>query len=110
MDWKKCLLLSGQYKIHNKLSAVTFKSSVYWKWEVTVAAFVAKTIYCSEVQSQRLTADKLPCLQLKDLIDHYLNNQGNSQNNSWKKGTTLIIGDLILSGLREYKMPKGKTI
>ena len=41
---------------------------------------------------------------------NYLKNQGNSQNHSWKKGTTLIIGDLILSGLREYKMSKRKSI
>ena len=56
MDWKKCLLLPGQYKMHNKLTAVTFKSSLYWKLEVAVAAFVAKTTYCFEIQSQRLTA------------------------------------------------------
>ena len=68
MDWKKCLLLSGQYKIHNKLSAVTFKSLAYWKLEVAVPAFVAKTTYCSEIQSQRLTADKLSCFYY-----HYTN-------------------------------------
>ena len=33
-----------------------------------------------------------------------------SQNHPWKKGTTLIIGDAILSGLREFKMSKRKTI
>ena len=41
---------------------------------------------------------------------NYLKNQGNSQNHSWEKGTTLIIGDLILSGLGEYKMSKRKSI
>ena len=29
---------------------------------------------------------------------------------SWKKGTTLIMGDSILSGLLEYKMSRGKAI
>ena len=29
---------------------------------------------------------------------------------SWKKGTTLIMGDSILSGLLEYKMLRGKAI
>ena len=43
-------------------------------------------------------------------VVNYLKNQGNSQNHSWKKGTTLIIGDSILSSLREYKMSKRKTI
>ena len=32
-------------------------------------------------------------------VANYLKNQGNSQNHPWKKGTTLIIGDSILSGL-----------
>ena len=75
-------------------------------------------------------------LQLKDLIDqaqkvllniqnnvnvplnpvfnldvaNCLKNQGNSKNHSWKKGTSLIISDSILSGLRECKMSKRKTI
>ena len=43
-------------------------------------------------------------------IANYLKSQGNSQNHSWKKGATLIIGGLILLGLREYKMSKRKTI
>ena len=43
-------------------------------------------------------------------VANYLKNQGNSQNHPWKKGTTLIIGDSILSGLREFKMSKRKTI
>ena len=43
-------------------------------------------------------------------VANCLNNQDNSQNHSWKKGTTLIIGDSILSSLRECKMPKQKTI
>ena len=41
---------------------------------------------------------------------NYLKNQGNSQNHSWKKGATLIIGDSLLSGLRGYKMSKQKTM
>ena len=43
-------------------------------------------------------------------VANYLKNQDNSQNHPWKKGTTLIIGDSILSGLREFKMSKRKTI
>ena len=43
-------------------------------------------------------------------VANYLKNQHNSQNHPWKKGTILIIGDLILSGLREFKMSKRKTI
>ena len=43
-------------------------------------------------------------------VANYLKNQDNSQKHSWEKGTTLIIGDSILSGLREYKMSKRKTI
>ena len=73
-------------------------------------------------------------LQLKDIIDQahkYLHNFQNnvnvalnpeptdfnldvtnyiSQNRPWKKGTTLIIGDSILSGLRGFKMSKRKII
>ena len=33
-----------------------------------------------------------------------------NKQHTWKKGTTLIIGDSILSGLREYKMSRRKTI
>ena len=43
-------------------------------------------------------------------VANYLKNQGNTQNYPWKKGTTIIIGDSILSGLRELKMSKRKTI
>ena len=43
-------------------------------------------------------------------VANYLKNQDSSQNHPLKKGTTLIIGDLILSGLREFKMSKRKTI
>ena len=43
-------------------------------------------------------------------VANYLKNQGNSQSHSWKKGTTLIIGDSILSGIRECKMSKQKTV
>ena len=43
-------------------------------------------------------------------VANYLKNQDNSQNYPWKKGTTLIIGDSILSGFREFKMSKQKTI
>ena len=43
-------------------------------------------------------------------VANYLKNQDNSQNHPWKKGTTLIIDDSILSGLREFKMSKRKTI
>ena len=43
-------------------------------------------------------------------VANYLKNQENSQNHPWKKGTTLIIGDSILSGLRGFKMSKRKTI
>ena len=32
-------------------------------------------------------------------VANYLNNQDNSQNHPWKKGTTRIIGNSILSGL-----------
>ena len=42
-------------------------------------------------------------------VRNYLENQGNSENHSWKKLTTLVIGDSILSGLREYKMSKQKA-
>ena len=43
-------------------------------------------------------------------VANYLKNQDNSQNHPWKKGTTLIIGDSILSRLREFKMSTRKTI
>ena len=43
-------------------------------------------------------------------VANYLKNQDNSQSHSQKKRTTLIIGDSILSGLREFKMSKWKTI
>ena len=43
-------------------------------------------------------------------VANYLKNQDSSQNHPWKKGATLIIGDLILPGLREFKMSKRKTI
>ena len=43
-------------------------------------------------------------------VANYLKNQGNSQNHPWKKGTTLIISNSILSGLRKFKMSKRKTI
>ena len=40
-------------------------------------------------------------------VENYLENQDTSQNHSWRKGTLL---DSILSGLREYKMSKRKSI
>ena len=43
-------------------------------------------------------------------VANYLKNQDNSQNDPWKKGATLIIGDSILPGLREFKMSKRKAI
>ena len=43
-------------------------------------------------------------------VANYLKNQGNSQNHSWKKRKTLVIRDSVLSGLREYKMYKPRTI
>ena len=43
-------------------------------------------------------------------VANYLKIQNNSQNHQWKKGTTLIIGDSILSGPKELKMSKRKTI
>ena len=43
-------------------------------------------------------------------VANYLKNQSNSQNHPWKKGTTLIIGDSILSRLKEFKMFTRKTI
>ena len=43
-------------------------------------------------------------------VANYLKIQNNSQNHLWKKGTTLIIGDSILSGPKELKMSKRKTI
>ena len=33
-----------------------------------------------------------------------------NKQHTWKKGTTLIMGDSILSGLHEYKMSRRKTI
>ena len=33
-----------------------------------------------------------------------------NKQHTWKKGTILIMGDSILSGLREYKMSRRKTI
>ena len=41
-------------------------------------------------------------------VANYLNNQDNSQNHPWKKGTTRIIGNSILSGLIEFRMSKQK--
>ena len=44
-------------------------------------------------------------------VSNYLKNQDkNIKNPSWNKGTTLVIGDSILSGLREYKISTQKTI
>ena len=33
-----------------------------------------------------------------------------SQDHSWKKGTTIVVGHSVLSGFKEYKMSKRKTI
>ena len=33
-----------------------------------------------------------------------------NKQHTWKKGTALIIGDSVLSGLRKYKMSRRKTI
>ena len=43
---------------------------------------------------------------LSDLSEPRMTNK----QHTWKKGTTLIMGDSILSGLREYKMSRRKTI
>ena len=43
-------------------------------------------------------------------VANYLKIEDNSQNHPWKKGETLIISDSILSGFREFKMSKWKTI
>ena len=43
-------------------------------------------------------------------VANYLKIQDNSQNHPWKKWETLIISDSILSGFREFKMSKWKTI
>ena len=41
-----------------------------------------------------------PITTLCDLSEPRMTNK----QHTWKKGTTLIMGDSILSGLREYKM------
>ena len=45
-----------------------------------------------------------PITKLSDLPEPRMTNK----QHTWKKGTTLIMGDSILSGLREYKMREGK--
>ena len=47
-----------------------------------------------------------PITILSDLPEPRMTNK----QNTWKKGTTLIMGDSILSGSREYKMSRRKTI
>ena len=47
-----------------------------------------------------------PITKLSDLPEPRMTNK----QHTWKKGTTLIMGDSILSGLREYKMSRRKTI
>ena len=47
-----------------------------------------------------------PITILSDLSEPRMSNK----QHTWKKGTTLIMGDSILSGLREYKMSRRKTI
>ena len=47
-----------------------------------------------------------PITILSDLSEPRMTNK----QHTWKKGTTLIMGDSILSGLREYKMSRRKTI
>ena len=47
-----------------------------------------------------------PITTLSDLSEPTMTNK----QHSWKKSTTLIMGDSILSGLREYKMSRRKTI
>ena len=50
--------------------------------------------------------NKDPITILSDLSETRMTNK----QHNWKKGTTLIMGDSILSGLREYKMSRRKTI
>ena len=47
-----------------------------------------------------------PITILGDLSEPRMTNK----QHTWKKGTTLIMGDSILSGLRESKMSRRKTI
>ena len=47
-----------------------------------------------------------PVTTLSDLSEPRMANK----QHTWKKGTTLIMGDSILSGLCEYKMSRMKTI
>ena len=47
-----------------------------------------------------------PITILNDLSEPRMTNK----QHTWKKGTTLIMDDSILSGLREYKMSRSKTI
>ena len=50
--------------------------------------------------------DEDPITILSDLSEPKMTNK----QPTWKKGTTLIMGDSILSGLREYKMSRRKAI
>ena len=34
-------------------------------------------------------------------VENYLENQDDSQDHSWKRGTTLVVGHSILSGFKE---------
>ena len=47
-----------------------------------------------------------PITILSDLYEPRMSNK----QHTWKKGTTIIMGDSILSGLRKYKMSRRKTI
>ena len=43
-------------------------------------------------------------------VENYLENQDDSQDHSWKRGTTLVVCHSIVSVFKECKLSKQKTI
>ena len=46
----------------------------------------------------------------KNDIAETVDTNGDRESDTWKKGTTLIMGDSIVAGLREYKMSNRKSV
>ena len=49
-------------------------------------------------------------VNIKNYLNKYKTKVGKNDYKAWKKGTILIAGDSVLCGVREYKMPKHKSI
>ena len=66
----------------------------------------AKSLLSNHKEFFATSKNEEPITTLSDLSETSMTNK----QHTWKKGTTLIMSDSILSGLREYKMLRRKTI